>query len=332
MTKKLKDIRKLNRRELQVGLNTVGICMGVKAGEKVTIITDKEALVPAQIIFAASKLLTSNVSLLEIPISDYDGQEPNKQIAEKMKNSDVTFLVTTKSLTHTNARREAVKKGVRIASMPGITNDVFLRTMAINYEKIKTLTEILAALLTKGKSARITSPAGTDLTMSLAEMTADADTGIFVDPGAWGNLPSGEASIAPKEGTTHGIIVVDGCSYLDDIPLDKPIRMIIQKGFIVKISGGKAAKALEKTLQELGPKSRNIAELGVGTNKKAKLNSSILEVEKVYGTVHIGLGNNMSYGGTTDVQFHSDGVILYPTLAIDDKVILSKGKFAKFTL
>lgn len=320
-------IRELNPIELVVGLNTVKVCMGVKPKEKVLVITDSGALKPAQIIFESAITLTENVQLLQIPIPAYDGQEPNKKLADIMCDTDVLFLVTTNSLSHTNARRNATKKGVRIASMPGITYDVFLRTMQMDYQKVNKLTKPLANFLTQANSVKITSPAGTNLSMSIEGMEAEADTGIFINNGDWGNLPAGESAMSPKEGTSNGIIVVDGCSYLDDVPLDKPIILQVESGFITKISGGKAARALKKTLNKLGQKSRNIAELGVGTNKMAKLNSSILEVEKVYGTVHIGIGNNISYGGTCDVQFHSDGVILSPTLEVDGKVILEKGEF-----
>lgn len=317
----------LTSQELTVGTNTVVNCLGVTSGEKVTIITDRSAFAVAAIIFAAAQTITKKIGLWEIPILDYDGQEPDKKLASIMKNADVLFLVTTKSLSHTNARRQATKKGVRIASMPGITYDVFLRTMKMDYQEVKKLTKPLANLLTSANKVRITSPAGTNLTMSIEGMVAEADTGIFTNKGDWGNLPAGESAMSPKEGRTEGIIVVDGCSYLDDVALDKPIILEVKKGFITKIDGGKAAKALEKTLNKLGPKSRNIAELGIGTNKMAHLNSSILEVEKVYGTVHIGIGNNISYGGTCDVQFHSDGVILSPILEVDNKIVLEKGKF-----
>ena len=49
----------------------------------------------------------------------------------------------------------------------------------------------------------------------------------------------------------------------------------------------------------------------------AELGNNLLEVEKVYGTCHIALGNNASFGGEVNVPFHSDGVILKPTTIID---------------
>ncbi|MCL5675701.1 MAG: aminopeptidase [Patescibacteria group bacterium] len=324
---KTKILKKLTPDELAVGLNTVKVCMGVKPKEKVLVITDSGSIKPANIIFESAKTISKNVKLLQIKIPGYDGREPKIKLANIMSDTDVLFLVTTMSLSHTNARRNATKKGVRIASMPGITYEVFLRTMKMDYQEVEKLTKPLAAFLTRANKVRVSSAAGTNLIMSIENMEAEADTGIFTDIGAWGNLPAGESAMSPKEGTSEGIIVVDGCSYLDDVPLDKPIVLGVKNGFITKVSGGTAAKELERTFKKLGQKSRNIAELGVGTNKMAKLNSSILEVEKVFGTVHIGIGNNISYGGTCNVQFHSDGVILLPTLEVDGKTILKNNEF-----
>jgi len=71
---------------------------------------------------------------------------------------------------------------------------------------------------------------------------------------------------------------------------------------------------------------RAVAELGVGTNRLTRLSPNVLEAEKVYGTVHIALGNNTSYGGNINVPFHTDGVVKSPTLIIDGQTIVRNNK------
>ena len=115
-------------------------------------------------------------------------------------------------------------------------------------------------------------------------------------------------------------LVFDGA--FADILIDEPIKVTIENGQATKIEGGIGAKQLQITLNTIGANSRKIAELGIGTNKAARLESSILEIEKVYGTAHVALGNNMHIGGEVDVSYHADGVILKPTLELDGKVIL----------
>ena len=52
----------------------------------------------------------------------YKRQPPEVRAA--MLSSAVALLITTKSLTHTHARVDATNQGVRIASLPGITEDI----------------------------------------------------------------------------------------------------------------------------------------------------------------------------------------------------------------
>lgn len=70
-----------------------------------------------------------------------------------------------------------------------------------------------------------------------------------------------------------------------------------------------------------------MGELGIGTNTAARLTGLILEDEKVYGTVHIAFGTNTSFGGTNKADVHMDGVILKPTLYLDEKLVIDKGVF-----
>ena len=53
----------------------------------------------------------------------------------------------------------------------------------------------------------------------------------------------------------------------------------------------------------------------------------ILEDEKLYGTVHIAFGTNTSFGGVTKADCHYDGIILKPTLYLDDELIIDQGEF-----
>ena len=79
-------------------------------------------------------------------------------------------------------------------------------------------------------------------------------------------------------------------------------------------------------LEPYGKNGRNIAEFGIGANEKAKLSGMILEDEKVLGTVHIALGNNVTMGGNVNVGIHLDGVIKRPTVYFDHSLIMDKGK------
>jgi leucyl aminopeptidase (aminopeptidase T) len=300
-------------------------CLGVKKSEEVLIIVDKKSRRIGKALFDAAKSLGAEAVLIEMLEREAHGSEPPRMVAEAMKSADVIIAPTSKSLTHTKARVEANKSGARIASMPTITEEMMARTMSADYAKIKERSLKFRNLLSKGSEVRLTTPAGTDLTFSIAGREAMADTGILHDKGAFGNLPAGEACLAPVEGKTSGVAVID--VVMAGVGLIKtPIKLVVKDGYVTKISGGAEAKALSKLLAGKGEEVKNIAELGIGTNEKATPSGSPLEDEKVIGTVHIGIGDNIIFGGKVKAPMHLDGIMKKPTLVIDGKTVIKDGK------
>lgn len=142
----------------------------------------------------------------------------------------------------------------------------------------------------------------------------------------FGNLPSGESYLMPEEGKAQGVYYVDGSLAGVGLINDGPVKIIVENGTAVKIEGGKDAERFRKMVDEVGDSARNLAELGVGTNYMAQINGTVLEDEKVLGTIHLALGNNVSMGGTVNIGFHVDGIITRPTLRIDDFLLLDDGE------
>ena len=295
-------------------------CLGLKKGESFLVITDKKLLGLGREFLKAADKITNKTRLIEIPIPKVSGTEPSKEIAKEMINYDAEILVTAKSLSHTNARINACKKGARIITMPGITKEILERTIDIDYNKLMKTHKKLGDIIDKGKKVKIKTTKGTNLTFSIKGRKAfGRDAGLFAKKGSFGNLPTGEIFVAPVEGTAEGVYVVDA-SFASIGKLKNPIKLYVKNGNAIKIKGPKAEE-LEKLLDSVGKKARNIAEFGIGTNEKAKITGNILEDEKVIGTCHIALGNNIGFGGKTSVQLHLDGVIKNPEIYIDGKRI-----------
>jgi aminopeptidase len=101
------------------------------------------------------------------------------------------------------------------------------------------------------------------------------------------------------------------------------IKITIEKGEAIRIEG---SQVLEEIMEKYGRDARNVAELGIGTNDKVKLSGSVLEDEKVLGTVHVALGDNSTFGGNVSVPVHLDGIIRNPVLTIDGRVLVKDGK------
>ena len=102
-------------------------CMGVQSGEKVLIVTDEPLRSIGYALWKESKELGAEVIFTEILSRKTNGEEPPKEIAELMKMVDVVLCPTSKSLTHTDARRNASAAGVRVATLPGVTEEIMVR-------------------------------------------------------------------------------------------------------------------------------------------------------------------------------------------------------------
>ncbi|MGC8916838.1 MAG: aminopeptidase [Thermoanaerobaculum sp.] len=302
----------------------LSVCLGLKPSETLLVLADPPLHDLAYTLARVGRELASEVIFAEFGQRQRNGEEPPEPIPTLMKHVHAVLAVTSRSITHTRARREATATGARVATMPGITEDMLLRTMTADYEAVAEKTRYVAELLTKAQTARVVTPSGTDVTLPIAGIAAIASTGLIREPGQWGNLPSGEAYLMPEEGKASGIIVVDG-SLAGIGLLSEPVRITVERGQVVAVEGGPEARAFAHQLEAVGPLARNVAELGVGTNPNAKVTGAILEDEKVLGTVHIAFGNNVSMGGTVDVPFHVDGILLQPTLWLDGEVLLEAG-------
>ena len=301
----------------------VSECMGLKPEEKLLVVYDDNKREIAIAIFEEAFKISNYCNKYKVPAGQVNGEEPPAEAAAYMKNCDVCVIVTTVSHSHTKARRDASEKGVRIASMPGVTEDMLTRTMDVDYQEVKEFSMKLKEKLDCGKKVRVTTEKGTDINMGIDGREAMKPGGILHDAGDFGNLPEGEACIAPVEGTAEGTFVIDGSILSSKV--DEDIKVHVKGGHAVSIEGGKSAEELKNALERAGNDAYNIAELGIGTNKAAKITGSTLEDEKVYGTAHIAFGNNKSFGGNVDAPIHLDGVFHEPTIYVDDKMIMEKG-------
>jgi aminopeptidase len=301
-------------------------CMAVKKDENILVITDPKRRKIGYALYEAAMDLGKEAFLLEIREREMNGQEPPSSVAEMMKLVEVVLCPTSKSLTHTDARREACKTGTRVGTLPGITEEVMIRTMSADYHKIAELTYKVSEILNRSEEAYLTTSLGTNIKIPIKGIKAISSTGLITEKGKYGNLPSGESFLMPEEGKTNGVFMVDGSMAGIGLIKDKPIKILVENGMAVDITGGMEAEQLNQMVESIGEKARNLAELGIGTNYMAIITGEILEDEKVAGTVHLALGNNVSMGGTVNVGFHVDGIIKNPTLKIDDFLLLDNGK------
>jgi len=302
----------------------VNRCLEMKKEESVLILASEPLLEIARQIFQASSRKTKATFLLQI--SHISPLQPiARPLAKMMRETHVILAVTSPSISHTDAIRQAVRSGARIASLPDINLNTFCRIADANFDKISRRSKKIADILSMAKEAHVTAPNGTDLTIPIKKRKGYSDTGIINYPGAFSNLPAGEAGVAPEHGLCQGLLVVDSGMGVNPNGEDR-LTIAIKDGRAHRIGGSPIARKLSQHLAKFGPDSRIVGEFGIGVNDSAQISGYALEDSKVTGTIHFGLGNNISIGGSNDGPCHIDAVVYKASVDIDGKQIVRKGK------
>jgi leucyl aminopeptidase (aminopeptidase T) len=297
-------------------------CLGVRAGEEVVVVADPSSRTLGRMFYAAARAAGAEPVLAYMEERANDGAEPPAPVAAAMAAADVLIAPTTRSLSHTAARRAATAAGARGATLPGVTEDMLARLMSVDFDVLSERCAAVAGLLETADEARVTCPKGTDLTLDLRGRHGIPDDGDLTGERAFGNLPCGEGFIAPAGG--------GGCLFavsLANLALpEAPVELEVADGRLGAAHGPDGA-AFAAILDGAGPDGRNLAELGVGTNDHAQLTGNILEDEKILGTVHVAFGASASIGGTVQVPVHLDVLIEDASLTIGGTPVLDGGAF-----
>jgi leucyl aminopeptidase (aminopeptidase T) len=296
--------------------------LGVTAGERLLVVCDPTTSELGARLREEGERAGADAVLALMAERAVNGEDPPAPIAAAMAASDAILAPTARSLSHSEARRRATEAGARIATLPGVTEEMLARVMSVDMDELERLTHAIAERLDAAAEARITCPNGSDLTLSLEGREGWPDDGRLNGKRAFGNLPAGEGFIAPLEDRGEGKLVIDG-SIADIGLLDEPVELTIEGGRITKTTGA-AGERLYEMLSEHG--GENVAELGVGANAKATITGNVLEDEKVLGTVHVAFGASAGFGGVVKAPVHIDCVVLKPELALDGEPLVSGGR------
>lgn len=316
-------------KKIKGAVKIVRTCANVQPDEKVLILTDTKTLRVGELVAMAALQITEDAVLAVITPRSGHGDEPPAHIASAMSQSDVIIMPLRFSMTHASATREARQRGARTISM-GDYNERMLEEGGIeaDFFKLEKVVNRVAEVFTQGKIAKVTTPGGTELRMDIAGRKGFSEPGFAHSPGSTASPPNIEANVGPLEGSAAGVIVVDG-----SIPhpalgvIAHPIRIHVKGGKITEVQGEAQAETLRRVLREMDdPNIYGIAELGVGLNPHSVVSGSMMEDEGAYGTFHIGIGDNTSFGGTVKAKSHIDLVIHKPTIVIDGETIQQNGE------
>lgn len=271
------------------------------------------------------------IDLVEIPVAEKHGIEPNEAAAAKMLASDVILCITRYSLAHTDVRRRAEKQGIAFLSMPGYDLAIMNNpALCADYAHTLPMVQAYSDLLTKGNRIKVVSEKGTEVYLNIRGRQGNCCPGATSKTYLLGSPPDIEANISPIETDTEGVLVVDGSVADHRIGLlASPVVLRVQGGTVTSIES--EDKSIESAIREIfsqaaSEKAYVVGEFGIGFNDRASLCGNMLVDEGTSGCVHFGIGSNWTVGGTNKVDFHLDFVIRYATVTIDETVVIRKGE------
>ena len=319
----------------------VDVCMSVEKEDVVTIICDDahrpqaDAVARVAVERGAFPVIANNQQQVRRGLADLTfPMAPPRNLHQAMVSSDEIIIITNlewaNRFAHVSAVRESCANNAKIASV-----EEGMGAWNLSKDQILEATDRARAAIQvlKGhKRCRVTSPAGTDVSVSIEGRPALEVTPIKQRGQMMGPVPLwAEVAFAAVEDQTKGKIVVDGVMLGVGLQgqVQDPIIWTVQNGRVVKIDGGQEATRLAEATR--GVEGADvIGEFAFGTSEKSPFGSP--SEKGRLGTVHFAMGDNHNAypGGQNVSKLHLDGVSLNMSLMIEDtgQYIVKDGKWA----
>jgi len=319
--------------------NAVEVCMGVKPGEHILVVTDRPTIDVGKALFdAADRISKGNAKLMVL--EDYTSrpsvQLPN-QILEAVPWANVTFYAAESKPGELSMRTkfmDAVKRSARHGHMPSITRKLMETGMCADYMKISDLTRKITNAVKNARKAKVTNRSGTNLEVEFNPAWKWVPcTGIYHEKGKWGNLPEGETYTAPFN--ANGTMVIDELgdwfSPRYGIITETPVTVRVKESradlSTLECKNQQLRKELLEYLQT-DSNSNRLGEFAIGTNTFLTELSGVLLQDEKFPTVHCAFGHPYSdeTGADWDSGTHVDGIMLKCSVWIDDRQIMDEGQ------
>lgn len=303
----------------------------LNAHERLLVVTDNypRSLFIANAVAAAAQEVGSEATIAIMAARQHSGHEPPPELAAAMLKAHVIFHVAEGYLIdHTDARQRASEAGARFyETVSELTEDYFAREFTDgDLDQMVRRSERLAEVLSQAERVTVRSAAGTDLTMSVR-----GRPGLSIHPLSASSISVvpdyAEAAVCPLEGTTEGVLAVDGSVQGWKYVLPEPIRCRVERGRVTQVYEGRADVARFLRILDADVNARNcVAELGIGTSHTvpAGLRGWVWDYAAL-GTAHVAVGRNVDIGGNTHSRIHNDCLMVRPTIEVDGVTILHDG-------
>ena len=319
----------------------------VREGDKFVILTDDQ--MDPLIWQATMGLLNSRGAeplLCLYPRRSYHCADPSPLAVGAAKGADVVIALTTTALNSgtpglRQIRSEGGGKGKTPVWLWEEMNQEILTegggaSTAAEVAEMCDIQRRIGEIYDNGKQIRVTSRSGTDLVADISgypphelanrwgkiPFERDPETGQL-GSGTW---PMGEIHVEPLPDTANGVVVWDQTAHFPPGQWKEPVRLQIEKGRVVDISGGHEAREVRGYLERHGDENswRVGGEIAIGTNRRCLPYTGCMRSEKKrYGAMHFGIGHGSDRGLLSSV-LRLEGIVDRVTIVVDGKHTVAK--------
>ncbi len=303
----------------------------VKEGTRLVIYTDtgrnKDHI---DAFYAAALTLGAETCVVMTTPRNDPNRRPLPSAMRAMMGAEMVMDLSSISWIYTPDMSELLRSGVRVLScMSGTDTIVKMPPRADIGRRSKNGGD----LIDKAKVIRVTSDAGTDLTMPKGGRMGTWQDGLVPEPGEWDNFPSAQCACAPLEDKAEGVLVLAPGDIM--LPLKRivstPVRVTVKGGRITEIAGEADAAILRNWFEQWhDPNSYVISHIGFGCEPRAEIMAmQLMEWESYAGNFMIAFGSNDGafLGGANKASSHIDFVVLGASFFADGVALVERGQF-----
>ena len=252
--------------------------------------------------------------------------EPPKALAAALAVADVWIEYAAAYILYSAAQQAATHAGCRYICLPGMYADLMVRAIGqVNYQALRAMEAKLHQLSQKAQNVRITSRAGTNLTVAVNPEVDPLDR-PYEEGRTRVQMLAGQAGFTALAESFAGTLVIDGSLWppAELGILHSPITLTVEGGHIKEIAGGYEAESFRNWLESFAhPAMLRLDHVCYGFNPGVRrLTGCILEDERLFGCVEIGIGRT-SEGAPS----HSDGIVVKPSVWVDGVQLQSEGRY-----
>ena len=320
----------------------------LQRGDTVAVLSESQSrpVLPQLACLAAARLGAQVFRLVlpsafspDLPVARSTGASPVlRQIAPvvaALASSTLVVDCTVEGLMHAPELPAILKGGARVLYVSNEHPEALVRLLPD--DTLEPLVKEHVKRLRAARELRVTSPAGTDLTISLAGATCGGNWGYTTRPGTMTHWPGGLALAFPAAGSVNGTLVLaEGDVNLTfKRYLERAITLRIEDDYLTRIAGsGVDADLMRSYIAAWGDKEAYaVSHVGYGLNPRARWDSMALYDKRDFnGTELRAFAGNFLYStGANEVAGrhtpgHFDLPLRHCTVKLDGTTVVDNGR------